>query len=249
MSFERQRIGLFVSGETRRGAPLFVRLSPTDLRKAVGRDRIPGGLADDKCPGSFDPQAVKVGAKVEREHSSDPAIQEEITRDHLTEDKEYYKKLARMEGDSKKVIDKGAAKNLARKVNFGSPEPFVHHSMTKPSVDFSKPKAAKNQQEAQKAIPGQVSASDPSVTQPRVSNPQAEQNKVNAAGHYMLADHFSRQPGPEAQAKVKFHNDQFHAHLQAGHKPEAPHFERARYQMPKHVASALGKSDALYVRL
>ena len=180
MSFERKRVGLFVSGETRRRAPLFIHLSQTDLKKS---------------------------------------------------------------------IDKGTAQNLARKVNFGSPEPFVHHSMTKPSVEFSKPKAAKKQQEAQKAIPGQVSASDPSVTQPKVSNPQAEVHKTNAAGHYMLADHFSRQPGSEAKTKVKFHNDQFHAHIQAGHVPEASHFERARYQLPKHVASALGKSDALYVSL
>lgn len=150
--------------------------------------------------------------------------------------------------DLEKSIDKGTAQNLARKVNFGSPEPFVHHSMTKPTVDFSKPKAAKKQ-ETQKAIPGQVSASDPSVTQPKVPNPQAEVHKNNAAAHYMQADHFSRMPGPEAKAKVKFHNDQFHAHIQAGHTPEARHFATAKYQLPKHTAAALGKSDALYIRI
>jgi hypothetical protein len=103
MSFERQQVGLFVSGGIRRHIPLYIRLSPTDLRKSVVRDRIHGGLADKKPPRAFKMSDVKAGAKVEREHSDDPAIQREITRDHLTEDKDYYRKLAKME--AKKAIE------------------------------------------------------------------------------------------------------------------------------------------------
>lgn len=60
-------------------------------------DRLRGGLADSKANSSFHPKAIREGRKVEREHSSSPEIAEEIARDHLTEDKEYYRKLELME--------------------------------------------------------------------------------------------------------------------------------------------------------
>lgn len=60
-------------------------------------DAIPGGLADDVPRGEFDPKALLEGLKVEAEHTSSPAVAEEIARDHLVEDPKYYKKLKRME--------------------------------------------------------------------------------------------------------------------------------------------------------
>ena len=39
----------------------------------------------------------KMGLEVEKEHSTDVKIRGEIARDHLTEDPDYYTKLAKME--------------------------------------------------------------------------------------------------------------------------------------------------------
>jgi hypothetical protein len=57
------------------------------------KDKIPGGKADNKQPSDFDAEQLKVGTAVELEHTSDRSIAEEIAMDHLTEDKDYYKKL------------------------------------------------------------------------------------------------------------------------------------------------------------
>lgn len=47
-------------------------------------DKLKGGLADKKKPSQFDPVALAKGIKVEREHTKDPRIAEEIAMDHLT---------------------------------------------------------------------------------------------------------------------------------------------------------------------
>lgn len=60
-------------------------------------DLIHGGLADNKSPSDFDEDAIKQGIKVEMEHTDNPMVAREIAMDHLTEDPEYYDKLARME--------------------------------------------------------------------------------------------------------------------------------------------------------
>lgn len=64
------------------------------------KDRIPGGLADNVPCEAFDKEALKKGMAVELEHTSDPQIAAEIARDHLTEDSQYYDKLALMEKSS-----------------------------------------------------------------------------------------------------------------------------------------------------
>jgi hypothetical protein len=68
-------------------------------------DRLPGGLADGKSPGDFDPKALAQGQAVEREHTDDPAKAREIAMDHLTEDPRYYSKLAIMEVKKSEVDD------------------------------------------------------------------------------------------------------------------------------------------------
>ena len=67
------------------------------LFKKHWHDHLPGGLADNKKPQDFDPKALAEGEKVEREHTSNPHIAEEITMDHLTEHPGYYPALRRME--------------------------------------------------------------------------------------------------------------------------------------------------------
>lgn len=61
-----------------------------------------GGLADWVPDTAFDPIQLRRGIKVELEHTSDQKLAKEIAKDHLTEDPEYYEKLAAIEGESSK---------------------------------------------------------------------------------------------------------------------------------------------------
>jgi len=60
-------------------------------------DQLPGGLADDKSPDDFDPEAVLKGMGVELEHTDDRRVATEIALDHLAEDPAYYDKLELIE--------------------------------------------------------------------------------------------------------------------------------------------------------
>jgi hypothetical protein len=62
------------------------------------KDRMPGGLADDRTPLEFAEDALQEGIEVEMEHTDDPDIAIEIAMDHLTEDPQYYVKLREIEG-------------------------------------------------------------------------------------------------------------------------------------------------------
>jgi len=62
-------------------------------------DQLPGGLADDRKPSDFDPEQLKKGIEVEKEHvGDDVAKAREIAMDHLVEDSKYYDKLEAIEG-------------------------------------------------------------------------------------------------------------------------------------------------------
>lgn len=61
-------------------------------------DRLPGGLADRYRPKDFDQKQLRRGTKVEmKEHTRDRGIAREIAMDHLREDPNYYRELAKME--------------------------------------------------------------------------------------------------------------------------------------------------------
>jgi hypothetical protein len=45
----------------------------------------------------YDPEQVKIGIEVEKEHTNDPKIAEIIAKQHLEEDPHYYTKLKKME--------------------------------------------------------------------------------------------------------------------------------------------------------
>lgn len=62
-------------------------------------DKLPGGKGDDRPDSDFDPEQLAIGTKVESEHTDDKSLAKEIAKDHLTEDKDYYKKLATIEQD------------------------------------------------------------------------------------------------------------------------------------------------------
>jgi hypothetical protein len=60
-------------------------------------DKLVGGLADNATPEDFPWDVLRDGARVELEHTTDPAIATEIAMDHLMEDIDYYKKLKKIE--------------------------------------------------------------------------------------------------------------------------------------------------------
>jgi hypothetical protein len=61
------------------------------------KDVIKGGLADKKDPKDLPSDQLRMGKKVEQEHTSNKALAREIAMDHLVEDKHYYTKLKKME--------------------------------------------------------------------------------------------------------------------------------------------------------
>lgn len=87
-------------------------LIESDLKEmdSVGKKKIPGGLSQGKTLNNFSKkygvsvdvikQKIKDGAKVELEHTTDINIATEIARDHVWEDLNYYKKLAKIESES-----------------------------------------------------------------------------------------------------------------------------------------------------
>lgn len=65
----------------------------------IMEELITDGLADGKPDSDFNKDQLAAGIKVEMEHTNDPNVAKEIAKDHLTEDPEYYVKLATIEKD------------------------------------------------------------------------------------------------------------------------------------------------------
>jgi len=51
---------------------------------------------DPRPDSDYIPEQLKMGVEVEKEHTDDPAVAKKIAKDHLSEDKLYYEKLARL---------------------------------------------------------------------------------------------------------------------------------------------------------
>jgi hypothetical protein len=69
------------------------------VEKGKRVDKIPGGKGDKLKKEDVDPDQLKMGIKVELEHTNDRKIAEEIALDHLAEDKKYYSKLKKVHDD------------------------------------------------------------------------------------------------------------------------------------------------------
>lgn len=71
--------------------------SPRDvsIRKlsAKAKEYIKGGMADGQPTSKFPKRQMKMGVKVEMEHTKNPKIAKEIAKDHLAEHKDYYTHL------------------------------------------------------------------------------------------------------------------------------------------------------------
>jgi len=60
------------------------------LEKLIGKHRI---IPKDK----FDPEQIKIGVEIEKEHTDNPDIALQIVKDHLAEIPDYYTRLKNME--------------------------------------------------------------------------------------------------------------------------------------------------------
>jgi len=81
-----------------------------ELRKLAedAKDAIPGGKADKKLDDDFSPKQMAMGQQVEMEHTTDPKMAREISRDHLEEFPDYYSRLHKMEAKAEKEKKAGA---------------------------------------------------------------------------------------------------------------------------------------------
>lgn len=69
--------------------------------KEKAGDLLQGGKAENKSPLEYDPEQIKMGVEVEKEHTDNPLVAVEIATDHLEEIPDYYTRLAKMENDAK----------------------------------------------------------------------------------------------------------------------------------------------------
>jgi hypothetical protein len=67
------------------------------------KEKIVGGLGDNRPDSDFDPKELRKGIKVEMEHTKDPKIAKEIAKDHISEFPRggYYENLDKMEKNLK----------------------------------------------------------------------------------------------------------------------------------------------------
>ena len=111
--------------------------TPGSADAARADEKLDGGAADGKPDSDFDPQTLAQGTKHESEHTDDPAVAREIAKDHLTEDGDYYDKLDRIEGDSRKspdpwsmTDDEAKAELRSLETKFAGPHGPANRSLT-----------------------------------------------------------------------------------------------------------------------
>lgn len=95
-----------ISEMVRAGHPQDQSVAAAYSKAGFKKDEMAGGLADDKTPKDFDEKSLQEGMKVEMEHTNSKKVAREIAMDHLTEDKNYYKKLKTMEKAERKSGDR-----------------------------------------------------------------------------------------------------------------------------------------------
>jgi len=72
---------------------------PSDVMQKYFESSISQKAGDDT---TVDPEQLRIGIKVEMEHTDDPQIAEKIARDHLMEISDYYTRLIKMEKEALK---------------------------------------------------------------------------------------------------------------------------------------------------
>jgi hypothetical protein len=98
-------------------------LDPHEAEEAIYRtlagtlggknDIIPGGKAKGVPASAFPQDQIQKGVQVEQEHTNNPAIAQEIAKDHLTEAKDYYDpRLDKMEKTMEKDKEQGKTEGV-----------------------------------------------------------------------------------------------------------------------------------------
>lgn len=105
------------------------------MRRSLEKaEKLAGGIGDNKPDSDFNAGQLTAGMKVEEEHTKDKKATKEIAKDHLTEDKDYYKKLKKMEKSLAMMDDLSKASTALAKRTPGTPakRPSTGMSMTTP---------------------------------------------------------------------------------------------------------------------
>jgi len=89
------------------------------------KEQLKGGKGDNIPDKAFPKKELKKGMKHESEHTPKKGVEKEIAKDHLVEDKGYYKKIDKMEKQPKKPLF-GSKKETEEKIDdkdyYGSKE-------------------------------------------------------------------------------------------------------------------------------
>lgn len=106
------------------------------LFNKFAQEIIKGGLADGQKT-EPNQSTLNDAVKVEMEHTNDPEVAKEIARDHLKEDKKYYKKLETIENPPKLDSDQKSIVNLLQK-NPTPTDDEIHNLAESKGIDESK---------------------------------------------------------------------------------------------------------------
>lgn len=97
-------------------------MSPKEIAKMIAEDEaIPvNGIitlteTDTRQDEDYDPEQLRMGIEVEKEHTEDEEIAKRIAKDHLDEFPDYYTRLKKMEDQAKKELHE--SKKRPRKKN------------------------------------------------------------------------------------------------------------------------------------
>jgi hypothetical protein len=150
-------------GRTRLAGTVYDRMR--DELSKVGADQLSGGMADKKRPSDFDAGQLRLGKKVEMEHTDDPKKSREIAMDHLQEHPQYYTALKKMEAR----LEKGASSYTTMRTApvavvedplHGMPATPKRRPGDVPTIDnpATYPVMENSQQNTQTAMPSKVAA-------------------------------------------------------------------------------------------
>lgn len=83
-----------------------IEANPKRSNKRIGKmtpikELFKEGITDEMSNEAFDSAELEKGIRVELEHTDDEVLAKKIAKDHLEKDPDYYKKLAKIESDSK----------------------------------------------------------------------------------------------------------------------------------------------------
>jgi len=153
----------------------------------------------------------------------------------------------------RKAMDKGAARDFSRKVNWGTPKkelrfdrPDIHNISFTPVEKEKDPKAEKAIQ-GQQGLMQPIGPQDPIYATHAARGKPSEDMHIDAAKHYIQADFHGRSPGGWNQAQE--HHKQYMNLRKQGANPTADHFKTAMQELhPKFTQAMKSKNPPLFLK-